>query len=123
MFNKYEEIRLNAQMVATATKMDLDILCDTMIEYETESLVLRLKRFVYTSEEVDIEVPVPISAWEHVKKEYAPAWFLDRWPIKNKNITVKAKEAFPHLSYLTHNKARHLHLRIYEPLENVYCGT
>lgn len=123
MFSKYEEIRLNAQTVATATKIDLDILCDTMIEYETESLVLRLKRFVYTSEEIDMEVPVSISAWEHVKKEYAPAWFLNRWPVKNKNIAIKAKEAFLHLSYLAHNKARHLYLRIYEPLENVYSST
>jgi len=119
----HKDTVLHAEMVATTAAIDLDIMCDVLIKYETNNLILRLKRFVYTSDEKSIEVPFPDGVWQHIKQEYFPNWLLNKYPVHYKYITVKAKEVFPHLSYLAHNKARHLHLRIYEPLENVHCGT
>lgn len=119
----YKEIQLRAEKVATAATMDLDIICDSLVEYETQSLVLRLSRYVYTSEEQSIRVPLPDGVWQHFKQDYFPVRWLEKYPVRYKYIIVKAKEAFPHLSFLANNKARHLHLRVYEPSENVYRGT
>jgi hypothetical protein len=122
----YQEILLKAEKVAAQVLIDKEVEANVaLIETWTEDLILRLSKFIYTSEEADIKVPLPDGVWQHFKQDYLPARYLNKYPVRYKYITVKAKEVFPHLSYLAHNKARHLHLRLYEPLkfEDVHCGT
>ena len=33
-------------------------------------------------------INVPTSAWQHIKKDYFPAWLKERWPVKSKSISV-----------------------------------
>lgn len=120
-------VELRAEKVAAQYLLDLYPDCeatiDAIVEHSTQQLVLRLSKFVYTSEEVTIELSSPINVWEHAKKEYAPVWFLAKWPVKNKNITIKAKEIFPHLSFVANNRQRNLHYRTYEQSETIYRST
>jgi len=114
----YKEFYLKAEKVASQVLVDKEVEADVaLIETWTGDLILRLSKFIYTSEEADIKVPFPDGVWQHFKQDYLPAWYLNKYPVRYQYITVKAKEVFPHLSYLAHNKARHLHLRLYEPLK------
>jgi hypothetical protein len=33
----------------------------------------------------------PTSWWQHLKRDYAPQWFLHRWPVKTTTWTLNAK--------------------------------
>ena len=33
-------------------------------------------------------IEVPATAWQHVKSQYFPQWYLKRWPVKMRRIQV-----------------------------------
>lgn len=122
MLSTYKEITLNVEKVAQMASIDLDVIdncmgIDSMLEYETSAMLLRLNAFVACSDEKTFYELYPKTAWEHIKEDYAPKWFKRKFPIKYAHITFKAKEAFPEYSVLNNvdgKVKRHLHIRIPE---------
>lgn len=43
-------------------------------------------------------VRYPADWWEAVKERFAPAWFLNRYPVRFTEVTATLDEMYPHLS-------------------------
>lgn len=39
----------------------------------------------------------PTSWWQMLKRDHAPKWFLNRFPVKSKTVTIDAKVFYPNL--------------------------
>lgn len=89
------------------------------IDPMTRSLVVHLETFILAGPEaviVDIEEQWPQDWWEAVKDRWAPHWFLRRWPVKWKRISVhknvktrmcphlNVKTQGPHVQFLQHGE-------------------
>lgn len=46
-------------------------------------------------------IEVPLTWWDHLKREHAPAWFLKRWPWKRR--VYKIYEMFPEVAWPKHS--------------------
>jgi hypothetical protein len=76
-----------------------------MIETATGDMHLRLTRLVMCSDTREVDrIRVPISAWEHIKQEWMPLWFIKRYPVKYRTIIVNAQEVFADLKPLRSDK-------------------
>jgi len=62
------------------------------ISYSVDELVMTVNTWVLDGHKVDrIEpesIDFPATPWEFWKQEYAPKWFLERWPVKMKTTVV-----------------------------------
>jgi hypothetical protein len=57
------------------------------MEQATGGVVAQLVTWLLDGHKKDVrvewdEMEFPANAWEHVKQDYAPKWFLARWPVK-----------------------------------------
>jgi hypothetical protein len=69
---------------------------ETMIWAKNSGMayVLGIKtRICSREEEIEVayEYQVPASAWDYVKENYLPKWFLKRFPAKTKTVSGKVK--------------------------------
>jgi hypothetical protein len=59
---------------------------DVMVDVDvvTNELVMQVKTFMSKAyrEPVYKTVSTPATAWDHVKQQYAPAWFKKRFPVR-----------------------------------------
>ena len=117
----YKELTLKVEKAAESRSLSLEALqfpeFQSMIDYELDALIVRLTAFMACSDEKTFYELYPETAWEHVKKDYAPEWFKRKFPVKYAYITFKAKEAFPEYRVLKDADGkikRHLHVRIAE---------
>jgi hypothetical protein len=84
------------------------------LDYTLDSMILRMNAYVACSSEKIMTIQSPVTVWQHIKQDYAPKWFIKKYPVKYKEIKIAAKEAFPELSCLVKDGQRHLHVRVYE---------
>lgn len=57
--------------------------------------VLRITQVIWGRIAKRQEVCYPADWWQAVKQRFAPAWFLRRWPVKEKVIVLTARELYP----------------------------
>ena len=112
---KTTEYKFNIEKVAASSLVPEYILLTgeiDIIKHEIiNDLVVRLSAYVACSDEKEFNEVIPLNAWEHLKKDYAPKWFKRKYPVKYQTIKFAAKEVFPEYTPLTKDK-RHLHVRI-----------
>jgi hypothetical protein len=117
VFKSYRDIELHAEKVASQTLINeqaLEYEAAAIFDIATRDLILRLHRYVYCSDNTSVILPYPESAWQHIKLQYAPKWFVQKYPVKFKKFEIVVNETFPHLSFLSNNKARYLQIRTYD---------
>lgn len=56
------------------------------------------------------EISVPLTWWQHFKRDKMPKWFVDRWPVKYQKITsyvvnvTRRVHTCPHINHVTPEK-------------------
>ena len=76
------------------------------LSWAVDELAVYVKTWVLDGHKVDrIEpesIDCPATPWDFVKQEYAPKWFLERWPVKMKttvvNKTIHKHFVCPHIN-------------------------
>ena len=94
------------------------------LKYAVDELAVYVKTWILDGHKVDrIEpesIDFPATPWDFWKQEYAPKWFLERWPVKmkttvvNKNIHkhyvcphINIKEdRYPHIAWMYENSGQ-----------------
>ena len=46
------------------------------------------------------EIAYPLDWWQAVKKRWAPRWWLNRWPVQERTLTIELKALYPTLKYM-----------------------
>jgi hypothetical protein len=98
-----------AELVKVAAQVYLDRYmirnaAPVMFEMIGEQLAARIVTHVLRGpviQETRTPVCVPASWWEALKQEYAPAWFLRRWPVRVREIGVSTTAVYntcPHIA-------------------------
>jgi hypothetical protein len=91
-----ERVTLIKEKLATSMYVDASIFHDAKLEVVgqvAKDLCIRLTAYVYrNADKPSVTIKVPKTAWEHVKQEYAPEWFLKRWPVKYTEITHEVRQ-------------------------------
>lgn len=93
------------------------------VEHITMSLVSSMDAYCIGMPEETIEVHErwPATWWEHFKERFFPAWALERWPVRYREINVSEKrysavcphvhvaQNGPHFEFLYRNRSPILH--------------
>lgn len=67
-------------------------------DHLTDSMVLSLKAYVLGETQAPITFEAyPTSWWQMFKRDVMPAWFVKRFPVKSKTVTIDAKTFYPDL--------------------------
>ncbi len=102
-FDKVQvEVRAHlGEMAFLRNHLDLKVHLDHM----ARQLVLELRSFVLgkRAERIDIEEKWPADWWQAVKDRWAPAWFLKRYPVQYKTLSVhkETMRVCPHVDIKT----------------------
>lgn len=84
-----------------------------MFEVATGGLVAQVTTWILDGHKADVrierrEIYFPSSPWQFLKQEYAPKWFLRRWPVKMKETVYDYAEhhhfVCPHLKVEERNR-------------------
>lgn len=70
-----------------------NIRCD--IDYISDSLFTSITLFVAAEKLKEVSIKTPKTSWEHLKQDYAPKWFLKRFPVKHTTHKYSAKVLYP----------------------------
>lgn len=92
---------------------------DSYVNYDAQKVDFLFKKFFATREAtLRSAYEYPNSFWQQFKKDYMPAWFVKKFPIKTNTRTVSflATEVFPDIPY---NKHPNMQVRFYGPLETL----
>ncbi len=80
----------------------------------SRQLVLELRSFVLgkKAERIDIEEKWPADWWQAVKERWLPAWFLKRYPVQYKTLSIhkETMRVCPHVDMKT-PEGRQVHFR------------
>lgn len=98
-------------------------------DYLADALVYQLSVFMAKAEqskteenyEVTTTYSVPLTWWDHVKQEFAPTWFLKKYPVKlftfqtgtHHKVTTTTTHICPHVSIPNDNR-RHIEFLSFE---------
>ena len=64
----------------------------------TDSVVYQFRAYVLGESQKPITFDsVPTSWWQMLKRDHAPRWFVKRFPVKSKTVTIDAKVFYPDL--------------------------
>lgn len=62
------------------------------LSYAVDELLVMVNTWILDGHKVDRLEPesidFPATPWDFAKQQYAPKWFLDRWPVKYKTTVV-----------------------------------
>jgi hypothetical protein len=88
---------------------------EVVVEQVARRLVFHLKAAALGKniENVDIEEKWPQDWWQAFRERWFPAWWLNRWPVKYKRISVHKAiyRICPHLNMATDKNSMGLHLQ------------
>lgn len=107
-----EKIQFGIQQMVSPALMD-DMRYESMEDFTTQSIIQRLTFYLWgnkvNEEEYDELVKVyAATMWEELKEDFAPLWFLKRWPVRyHREIThhtTKHYHVCPHLNYKDNRK-------------------
>ena len=95
-----QKLNLNFQTINANLNANLNVnLYDWQLgKIEDEivgQLAYNLRASVVMERQNPYSYKVPISAWEFLKQDYAPKWFLKKWPVKYKVTTIDIKTIYP----------------------------
>jgi hypothetical protein len=88
--SKPETIRLNIEKFAAQVYFNNELIQDypyslevqSILVSELEAVALRIQTYVACSSEKIIKINSPATAWQHIKQDYAPKWFLKKYPVE-----------------------------------------
>ena len=106
------KIQLGIQQMVSPALMD-DMLYESVEDIVTRSFIKQLTFYLWgnkvNEEEYDDVISVyPATMWEELKEDFAPRWFLRRFPVRySKDIvhhTSRHYHVCPHLNYKDNRK-------------------
>lgn len=74
--------------------MDIDVATDWLMGQFAVTLRTELYGEQLARATAEEHLEFPVTWWQHLKHDYAPDWFLARWPVKTKtwSLTVTANK-------------------------------
>ena len=88
-FDSYKRIRLNKILVSSRCEITRHALEHANIHevwgHTIDTLCYQLDTYLW-GKLMPKTIEYPSNWWEALKAEYAPKWFLSRWPVENKVI-------------------------------------
>lgn len=94
-----DQIQQIVQHKLLIKKFALQVMISThdteLTEHIAESLLYRLSAFVLTDTKTKLLDSVPNTLWDHIKMEYAPKWFLNKYPVVYRDIVADFTVCFP----------------------------
>lgn len=122
---KIDEVFLERMMLASCTEISQDLYLQSpkVQMYEDiarRTVVIQMKGYLWgkTLEKFDIEYP--LDWWQAVKKRFAPAWVLRRWPVKQETNQISLVAYWPTIRHLVPDHTPRLVLSVFGRSEGGY---
>ncbi len=71
----------------------------TYVDHQLEGMVLQLYASVAERENERVSCRWPADWWQAVKARFAPAWFLERYPVEFERRTLVASYIYPNVEF------------------------
>lgn len=71
-------------------------------------VIATVVRAVEKSDDVKLEVEVPLTWWEHFKRDVMPKWFTKRYPIRTQLIKKEYKVDLESVALVNYEHVKHL---------------
>lgn len=71
---------------------------ESFIDHSVDAMVLRLRAYCLGKKQETARVYFPSSWWQHLKRDHAPKWFKQRFPVKETVFTYESAKLCPHIN-------------------------
>lgn len=94
----YSKLQLEALTIRLKQVLSEHLLSakvDAALDAWSDRIIVSVQGYIWQEKLEDLTVPVsfrvPTTWWQMLKRDYAPAWFIDRFPVRMKTVTKKVR--------------------------------
>lgn len=70
------------------------VLIDNMLD----GIIISVRQSILSQQIDSVAVIHPADWWQAVKEEFAPEWFLERWPVEYNKTVVEVRAVYPKMA-------------------------